>query len=140
MDRIFDMGPVQNDQVTMQDNLEMVETLSLNVNTRDCVTQLDLSGKTTNLLEASFQYNINEWKPVVTQDSKGSEVEVTIQAPSCTGMHDTPINSWALKLNPALPLTLNVNYQKSYSAVGTPSFDLRGLHFRQLHLNSRVYG
>ena len=134
-DRVFQSGPLKHDSVSIGAAVGDVDSLRLEINTRTCVTRLDLGVGSGSLVEGSFNYNFPEWKPDVSYTNR-VKMEVLIESPSCVGMVDdtSPQNDWSLLVNGAVPLTLIVDHDMSYYAVGPTDFDLRGLSLRELEM------
>jgi predicted membrane protein len=99
------------------------------------VGKLDISGGATDLMNATFNYNIAAWKPVVSYDVKGTEGTLLVQQPSQGAISTSPNTryDWDLRFKNDVPVTMKVDI-----GVGEGNLRFAGLDLRRLEVNSGV--
>lgn len=100
------------------------------------VGKLKLAGGADSLLDARVEYNIPDWKPVVSYKVEDGHGGLIIEQPSRVVGATWPGNvryDWDLKLKSGVPLELEVDL-----GVGKSELDLRGLDIRRLSLEAGV--
>jgi hypothetical protein len=110
------------------------ESVSASVNLG--VGKLKVAGCADSLLDAHFEYNIPDWKPVVTYNVENGLGRLTVEQPSRVVGATWPGNvryDWDLKLNPTVPMELEVDI-----GVGKSDVDLKGLNLRRFSLEAGV--
>ena len=91
---------------------------------------LKISGGSASLMNATFQYNVPEWKPEVTYAVEGTEGRLEILQPGETHTNLGGVHySWDLHLNNKVPMELNVEM-----GAGNSELNLSGLSLTSLHL------
>lgn len=87
---------------------------------------LDITGGTPKLLEASFRYNVADWKPIVDYRVSNGEGSLRItqpdDAPSAFG---NTVNDWNLNLNAALPSHISASLGAGDAKLTLGQMDLR---------------
>jgi len=100
------------------------------------VGKLRLAGGADSLLDARFEYNIPDWKPVVSYNIEDGRGRLVVEQPSRVVGATWPGNvryDWNLNLSPGVPLELEVDM-----GVGKSEVDLRGLDVRRFSLEAGV--
>lgn len=100
------------------------------------IGKLKLEGGADSLLDAHFEYNIPDWKPVVSYKVEDCEGQLTVEQPSRVVGATWPGNvryDWDLKFNRSIPMNLKINMN-----VGKSEIDLQGLDVRWLDLEAGV--
>ena len=101
--------------------------------------KLDIQGGAAGLAEGEVRYNVAEWKPTVTRDSKSltltkGKANDTIRLP---GQGNAIVNDWALKLG-STPMALTVNAGAYKGTLALGGLPLRSLTIHDGASNSKV--
>lgn len=126
------VGPTQ----TETQSVEPGDAESVDVNVNMGVGELNVSGGAGNLLDATFTYNVDEWRPEVDYDVSGGRGRLTIEQPGDLpdGIPDDDVTyQWDLQLGGDVPMDLEVNL-----GVGESDLDLSGLYLTGLAMNLGV--
>lgn len=96
---------------------------------------LTVRGGASNLLDADFTYNVDEWKPVISYRTRGSTGILSVEQPSVSSaVPDNRVkNDWDLQLDPTIAKELNISL-----GVGTSSLNLGGINLTNLDVNVGV--
>jgi hypothetical protein len=100
------------------------------------VGKLRLGAGGEDLLDARFEYNLPDWKPVVTYKVENGRGRLVVEQPSRVVGATWPSNvryDWDLKLNPAVPMEIEVEM-----GVGKSEIELAGMDVRRLDLEAGV--
>jgi len=100
------------------------------------VGKLRLAGGGDSLLDAKFEYNIPDWKPVVSYNVEDGRGRLVVEQPSRVVGATWPGNvryNWDLRLNPEVPLDLEVDM-----GVGKSEVSLAGLNLNRLSIAAGV--
>lgn len=100
------------------------------------VGALMLNGGAASLLEAIFEYNIPEWKPIVEYSKSGNTGNLTIKQPSTKKSKvktDNVIYEWDLKLNNDVPLSLEI-----ILGVGENNIDVSNLFLKEREIFTSI--
>lgn len=90
--------------------------------------ELALGGGADGLLDATFQYNIDKWKPQVNYVVNGNQGTLTIEQPrDSIAVNETVLSDWRINLGNGVPIDLKVE-----TAAGDGTLDLRGLDLTAL--------
>ena len=92
--------------------------------------KLTLAGGAANLLDGTFIYNVDAWKPVVTYYATGSTGTLTVKQAGANGFVRTPDNArneWDLHLKDGVPLALTANMGAGESRLTLGSLNLSKL-------------
>jgi hypothetical protein len=93
--------------------------------------ELKISGGASDLMNATFAYNVDEWKPTVEYNVSGSEGQLTIEE---SGTSHTTIstshNSWDLRLNNSVPMDLTVEMGAGQSDLNLSGLSLTNFTFQ----------
>jgi len=115
---------------------ELAEAESVSVSVTLGVGKLKLAGGADDLLDARFEYNIPDWKPVVSYKVNDGLGRLTVEQPSRVVGATWPGNiryNWDLKLGSSVPMELEVDM-----GVGKSEVDLKGLNLRRFSLEAGV--
>ena len=129
-------SPKRGQTESLQQTFGLAGAESVSVSITLGVGKLRLAGGADSLLDARFEYNIPDWKPTVTYDVADGRGRLVVEQPSRVVGATWPGNvryDWDLKLNPGVPLELEVNM-----GVGKSEVDLRGLDVRRFSLAAGV--
>jgi hypothetical protein len=121
---------------SLNQKVELAGAESVSVSVTLGVGKLKLAGGADSLLDARFEYNIPDWKPVVAYNVEDGRGRLTVEQPSRVVGATWPGNvryDWDLKLNSGVPLELEISM-----GVGKSDVDLRGLDIRRLNLEAGV--
>ena len=88
--------------------------------------ELRVKSGTPKLMEATFKYNVAEWKPVV--DRKPGELSVS--QPKSSGSFGNTVNEWDLTFNDERPVEI-----KADLGAGEADFDLGRMDLARVELN-----
>jgi hypothetical protein len=96
--------------------------------------ELDVHGGTRELLEATFTYNVDKWKPQIHYHTEGKEGEVTIRQGDAEGIPigDTK-NKWDISLNESITYDLKIEM-----GAGQGILDLRDIQLSDLDIDGGV--
>jgi hypothetical protein len=122
--------------VSSSDKVNLAGAESVSVSVTLGVGKLRIAGGADSLLDASFEYNIPDWKPVVSYKVEDGQGRLSVEQPSRVVGATWPGNvkyDWGLKLNSGVPMELEINM-----GVGKSEVDLRGLNLRRLDLEAGV--
>jgi hypothetical protein len=129
-------SPKLGKTASVQEKVELTGAESVSVSVTLGVGKLRLAGGAESLLDARFEYNIPDWKPVVSYNVEGGRGRLTVEQPSRDVGATWPGNvkyDWDLKLNSAVPLELEIDM-----GAGKSEVDLKGLNLRRFSLEAGV--
>ncbi|MCP4417793.1 MAG: hypothetical protein GY805_14305 [Chloroflexi bacterium] len=127
-----DVGPTQTDS----QSVELGDVDSVQANIKMGIGELNVVGGATNLMDAEFTYNIEDWRPEVDYQQRGSigELEVSQPDSEINGIPDDSIEySWDIALQNNVPLDLDVDL-----GVGESNLTLGGLDLQSLVVDTGV--
>jgi hypothetical protein len=122
--------------VSLSQKVGLAGAESVSVSVTLGVGKLKLTGGSDSLLDASFAYNIPDWKPVISYNVSDGLGRLTIEQPSRVVGATWPGNvryDWDLELGAGVPMELEVDM-----GVGRSEVDLGGLDLRRLTLEAGV--
>ncbi len=130
----LDVGATRTDSQT----IELGDADSANVDVKMGVGRITMSGGASDLLEADFTYNVDEWEPEVSYQVTGGEGRLNIRQPdSDVGIDNIPDDEieyeWDLHLNNEVPMDLEVDL-----GVGDSELMLSGLQLTNLDVEVGV--
>jgi hypothetical protein len=120
------VGPTQTDTPAIQLGGAQAANVTLTMG----AGKLTLDGGATNLLDGTFTYNVDAWKPEVTYNVNGSTGTLTVRQKNENGFTRTPDqvrNDWDLRLKDGVPLTLTANMGAGESKLKLGSLNLTKL-------------
>ena len=96
--------------------------------------ELHVHGGAQELLEATFTYNVEKWKPQIDDFTAGKESELTIRQGDAEGIPigDTK-NKWDVSLNESIPFDLKIEM-----GAGQGILDLRDIQLSDLDIDGGV--
>ena len=98
-------GPERTDDI----HLDVGNVEKANVELDMGAGQMDVQGGSSKLIDGTFTYNVDEWKPLVTDSVSGSHATITIKQPKgARGGGRTKYN-WDLNLNDKVLTDLAIN-------------------------------
>ena len=132
-------GETRNDMVSLDVN----DAKSARVELRMGSGELHVNSGTSKLIEGTFSYNFDDWKPVVDYRPGGTTGGLRISQPNSSGSSvGNSVNNWDVKLNGDLPLDvvaslgageanlalgkMNLNRVEMSIGAGKVNMDLRG--------------
>ena len=93
---------------------------------------LIVQGGATGLVDATYTYDMPQWRPEVSSDVNRADARVSIRQPSTSGGRAGSIQyDWDVRLNNGLPVSLHVN-----EGAGTSTLTLGGVNLTQLEFTS----
>lgn len=130
----MEVGPTR----TETESVELGGAETVNAEIVMGVGRLDISGGASNLMDATFTYNVDQWKPEVSYDVSGSIGELTVRQPEAnigeTGIPESNVEyEWELELNEDVPMDLDISL-----GVGESQLNLNGLNLTQLNIKTGV--
>lgn len=130
----LDVGATRTDSETIR----LGDADSANVDIKMGVGRINLSGGASELLEADFTYNVDEWEPEVSYQISGGEGRLNIRQPdSEVGFDNIPDDEieyeWDLHFNNEVPMDLEVDL-----GVGDSELMLSGLTLTYLDVEVGV--
>jgi hypothetical protein len=133
------VGGLTNQEVgelrTETQSVSLGEARSVFVDVSMGVGRLNISGGSTDLMNSTFTYNIESWKPTVSYDVKGTEGTLLVSQPN-RGTISTGPNTryeWDLRFKNDVPMTMKVDV-----GVGDGDLLFGGLNLSRLEVNSGV--
>jgi hypothetical protein len=130
-------GEVSHEARTESQRVELGGAESARVEINMGAGVLGIAGGAKDLLEASFTYSQESWKPEVSYAVSGSEGVLSIKQPSVTGVIPSPElrYEWALRFNSEVPMEMKIEM-----GVGGGELELGDLNLRKLDLSVGVGG
>jgi len=96
--------------------------------------ELRLQGGAGELMEGTFSYNVDRWKPEVDYHVFGKKGMLSVEQGKASGM---PVgkaeNRWDIRLSNEVPIDLGIDF-----GAGEGKLDLRGLRLESLDINMGV--
>jgi hypothetical protein len=121
------VGPTQTDTSSIRLGAAQTADVTLNIG----AGKLTLTGGAANLLDGTFTYNVDAWKPELTYHVNGSTGTLTVQQAGANGFSRTPDstrNDWDLRLKDGVPLALTANMGAGESTLTLGSLTLTRLN------------
>lgn len=129
-------SPKPGKTVTLQQKVGLGSAESVSASITVGIGKLKIEGGADSLLDARFDYNIPDWKPVVSYKVEDCQGRLTVDQPSRVVGATWPGNvryDWDLKFNRSVPMNLEINL-----GVGKSEVDLSGINVRHLDLVAGV--
>lgn len=126
------VGPTLTDS----QSIELGDIDSVQVDIKMGVGELKVNGGATNLMDAEFTYNIEDWRPEVRFEQRGSRGELTVSQPEgeINGIPDDDIKyRWSIDLSDDIPMDMDVDL-----GVGESDLNLSGLNLQSLVVDTGV--
>jgi hypothetical protein len=116
-------GPERSDDIHLDGAGIEKANVELNVG----AGQMNVGGGAEKMLEGTFTYNVDAWKPIVTSTTNGTHAAVTIKQPSSGRGGGRTKYSWDLSLNDKILTDLTVNCGAGQARLRLGSLTLRSL-------------
>lgn len=126
------VGPTQTDSQSVE--LGNVDSVQVEIDMG--IGELAVAGGATNLLDAEFTYNIEDWRPEVSYNQRGSMGELQISQPDgeINGIPEDDIEyRWEIALQNDVPMDMEVNL-----GVGESNLNLGDLYLQNLVVDTGV--
>lgn len=120
---LFSITPM-NDVRNETQTIDLGSASTANVFIEFSAGQLKVSGGADSLMEATFRYNVDDWKPRVNYNVNGSQGELVVNIPDDNKLPvgRELINEWDVRLNNGVPLDLEIQ-----TGAGESNLDLSTL-------------
>lgn len=89
--------------------------------------EMNLQGGADKLVEGTFEYNVDGWKPLVKSAVNGSHATVTIRQPEGVRLGGNKHYTWNLRLSNSALLDLAINCGAGQARLDLGSLRLRGI-------------
>lgn len=98
-------GPERNEPISIEAGDAQRADVELDIG----AGQLEVSGGSSKLIEGTFTYNVDAWKPIVKSSTNGSHAAITIKQPESGHLGGDRKYDWDLRLNDGILLDMAVN-------------------------------
>jgi hypothetical protein len=122
-DHMAETGPMHNDPLSIEGGDADRANVELNMG----AGELNVRGGAEKLVEGDFEYNVEDWKPIVTSSLNGSHATVTIRQPEGIRVGGNKRYTWNLQLNNSALLDLAVHCGAGQARLDLGSVRLRGI-------------
>jgi hypothetical protein len=116
-------GPERNDGI----HLDGTNIDKANVELDMGAGQMTIGGGAAKMLDGTFTYNVDEWKPVVSDTTNGSHAAVTIKQPHAARGGGKTKYVWDLNLNDHILTDLTINCGAGQAKLELGTLTLRNL-------------
>ncbi|MEW6404023.1 MAG: toast rack family protein [Chloroflexota bacterium] len=91
--------------------------------------ELNVKGGTSNLMEASFRYNVSDWQPQVKYSENGTQGDLLVSKPGAAQLPvgGEMINEWEIQLNENIPMDLIIRTGAGNSQLDLGRLDMTSL-------------
>jgi hypothetical protein len=118
-----EIGPTVHDsKVIENDKFEMAR-----IEIKMGVGELKVTGGSSKLLEADFDYNVPGWKPLVESHSASFRADIKIAQPNAISSSGNTQNKWNLRLGDNLPMNIVTHLGAGEAEMNLGSLDLQNL-------------
>lgn len=115
---------------TITRTVELAGAESAAVNLRMGAGELNVSGGASDLMDATFRFNVPSWEPVVEHDA-GPRATLDVRQPSGSPSFGRTENRWDVRLNDAVPIDLTAGMGAAQAELTLGGLSLRSLHVEQ---------
>lgn len=122
-------GPERHDSIHLDSAGIERSNIELNMG----AGQMNLAGGAQKLVEGTFTYNVEAWKPIVTNTTNGTHAAVTIKQPHSGHGGGKTKYTWDLNLNDHVLTDLNINCGAGQAQLNLGTLTLRSL---QVHMGA----
>jgi hypothetical protein len=122
---------VERESRTVTRSVELDRAESVGVELKMGAGELTVGGGAGRLLDASFQFNVPEWEPLLDYQPGASRATLRISQPSATAAFGNTENRWDLRLNDRVPMDLSANLGAGKATMTVGTLDLRSLEIHQ---------
>lgn len=114
---------------TESQSVDLEAASSANVLIEMDAGRLAVSGGADKLMQASFRYNVEDWKPQVSYTVNGSQGELTIDQPSAQDrlVGSNVINEWDIHLSDGVPLDVEIHTGAGEANLDSSTLDLSSI-------------
>ncbi len=128
---VVSVGPTETEHETVA--LEAIDSAEISL--KMGVGDLTVSGGGDNLLDADFTYNVPEWKPQITYNTRGQTGVLSVEQPSVSSAvpDDRVKNQWELRLENTVEKEVTVSL-----GVGKGNLSFGGLNLTNLDVSVGV--
>jgi hypothetical protein len=117
---------------TERRSVEVEDAQSVNTEFSMSTGNMVVRGGAQNLMDATFTYNVPEWKPEVNYGGLGDEKELTVEQPDVMGPTFGSVRyDWEILLNDDVPMELSAS-----NSSGDGEFELKGLSLKGLSVEA----
>lgn len=116
-------GPDRHDAI----HLDSAKIEKANVELDMGAGQMNISGGAEKLLDGTFTYNVDEWKPIVDSTTNDSHATVTIKEPNGARSGSNTKYIWDLHLNDRILTDLTINCGAGQAHLNLGTLALRNL-------------
>lgn len=121
-----------NEMRTDTRTIEMNSASSAKVQIDIGAGELNVQGGANSLMDATFRYNVDEWKPRVDYSESGDQGELTVtQQGDKTPVGSQLINTWDIRLSNDIPMDLAI-----HTGAGQSELFLGGMNLADLEVNT----
>jgi hypothetical protein len=94
--------------------------------------EMKVGGGADSLMQATFRYNVDDWKPQVDYSVNGSQGELRVDQKDrdVNTIGSDVVNEWDIQLNNAVPISLDVQTGAGESVLDLKSLDLTDVKFQ----------
>jgi hypothetical protein len=122
-------GPVEH----ATQSVELDKSEMTRVDIKIGAGELDLAGGSPKLAEASFDYNIPSWKPIMRYDASSFRSQLRIEQPAGRHGGSNLTYKWNVKLNDKMPIDLMLDL-----GAGEARMDIGSMNLRTVQVNMGV--
>ncbi len=121
--------------VTERETVALGDARSVTVEMDVGIGELTISGGAEDLLEAEFEYNVAEWKPVIEYRVNDGRGRLIVRQPPNDGRRvpKRADNAWTIVLNDDVPMTLTVDV-----GIGDSHLELGSLSLSDLDVDAGI--
>lgn len=116
-------GPERNDSI----HLDAANIEKANVELDMGAGQMNIGGGASKMLDGTFTYNVDDWKPIVSDSTNGSHATVTIKQPNGARGGGNKKYVWDLNLNDHILTDLTINCGAGQARLNLGALALRSL-------------
>ena len=121
-----------NDLRTETQTIRLDSATSADVHIEFGAGELTVGGGSSNLMDGTFRYNVDEWKPVIDYHENGAVGSLTVsQQGDSVPVGNTVTNEWDIQLSDEVSLDLHIN-----TGAGTSELNLNSLELNNLEVVS----
>ena len=126
MDEFVPTGPDRKDSI----HLDSAKIEKADIQLDMGAGQMTIGGGSDNLVEGTFTYNVDSWKPSVISTTNGSHAVVTIKQPSGAHSGGRTKYAWDLNLNDHILTDLSINCGAGQAKLNLGTLALRSVSVR----------
>jgi len=118
-----------NQVKTESESVKIKSATAVRVQIEILAGELTVEGGGGNLMDADFQYDVDEWKPLVQYSENGAQGELIVSQPQSVRVPvgGGSINTWKLLLKNDIPMDLSITTHAGNSDLDLSELDLTAL-------------